>query len=444
MERKRGLYMYTSIINSFLESIRALRYYVESVEFANTTQIDNLEMEKNDALLVAALMSVAKTLKLNNCNIDEFDFFKDYPGELSQESKDNLHDIIKKLGDMFVVSQDGQTGEFRGVPKKIRSEYKKNSAVQKQKDILYSGTLMLLVTYFENTVAKIFRIDFQRHPGRMSLENKTVAYSILEMSENIQEVRDHLIDIEVNNLMYKSASEWITYLKKNLKLNLDYVTEKLPELKEIIARRNIIVHNDGIVNNVYLSQVKDEDLKKGDKLTVSRSYIDSAIDLIETIGTAIIIEIWLKECTKNTDEFEKIAAVIFDEYLLTERWSAAIIFYEICLSSNKLVQSDVLLCKINRWQCYKWLDKYEQIESEIDQLDSSACKTKYELGILALQDKFEEFFTVYEGQSEIGEDEIEEWPLFKNVRKSEAYRTWKERKKTLEIEETSYEKSTIN
>lgn len=70
-------------------------------------------------------MSVTKTLKLNNCNIDESDFFKDYPGELSEEAKNNLYDIIKKLGDLFEVSQDGQTGEFKGYPKRLRANIKK-------------------------------------------------------------------------------------------------------------------------------------------------------------------------------------------------------------------------------------------------------------------------------------------------------------------------------
>lgn len=36
--------MYTSIMNSFLESIRALKYYVERVEFANIEKINETEV----------------------------------------------------------------------------------------------------------------------------------------------------------------------------------------------------------------------------------------------------------------------------------------------------------------------------------------------------------------------------------------------------------------
>lgn len=425
--------MYTSIMESFLESIRALQYYVDSVELTNSIEMNDME-DLNSEYIMAMFMYIAKYLKINNCEFEDVEAFSDLSDEFPVHIKDKIIETVRRLSDVFVVSQDGKTGTFVGIPKKVKDEYQKLVVHRRQKDILYCGTLMLLVTYFENTISKILRTDFRKHPGRMSLENKTVAYSILEMSEDIQDVKNHLIDVEVNNLMYKSAEDWISYLKKNLKLDLNYVTEKLPELKEIICRRNIIVHNDGIVNNIYLSQVKENNIQKGDKITVSREYINDAINIIETIGTAIIIEIWIKECRKESDEFATIVSIIFDEFLIIERWQEAKVLYEICLRSNKLKQSDILLCQINRWQCFKWLDEFEDVRSEVEELDISAFSAQYKLGILALQDKFKEFFEVYDTQDEIGREELEEWPLFKNVRNCDEYQS-KQQEDMEEIQE---------
>ncbi len=72
-----------------------------------------------------------------------------------------------------------------------------------------------------------------------------VSYKILEMSDSIEDVKNHLIDDEVMSMMYKSVGEWIEYLKKNLNLKLEYVISVLPQLTEIVARRNLIVHNEG-------------------------------------------------------------------------------------------------------------------------------------------------------------------------------------------------------
>ncbi len=151
-------------------------------------------------------------------------------------------------------------------------------------------------------------------------------------------------------MMYKSVSEWIEYFKKNVKLKLEYVTKKLPELKEIISRRNVIVHNEGIVNNIYMNAVSEKyrlHVQNGDILSVEREYILNAIDLVESITMSIILEMWINEGDKDKKEVDKVLAIIFDEYLIFEKWENAKILYEICLKSNKMRLADELMCKID-------------------------------------------------------------------------------------------------
>ncbi len=325
---------------------------------------------------------------------------------------------------MVEISEDGKTGRYRSVPKQVKESYIKVEALRKQNEILYSGSLMLLVTYFENTIAKILKKDIQRHPQRMSLETKSVSYKILEMSNDIEDVRNFLIENEVTAMMYKSVSEWIEYFKKNVKLKLEYVTKTLPELKEIISRRNVIVHNEGIVNNIYMNAVSEEyrlHVQNGDILSVDREYILNAVDLVESIGMSIILEMWINEGDKNKKEVDKVLAIIFDEYLIFEKWENAKILYEICLKSNKMQLADKLMCKINRWQCYKWLGQFEEIKKEVEELDITACQPMYKLGVLALLEKEEEFFEYFGQQNDIDENELQEWPLFRGIRQSQIY-----------------------
>lgn len=329
--------MYTSVVGSFLNSIQALRLYVNSVE----TKF----MKKNEMLeensIVAMLMHMAKELKLHNASFDDILLPEEFPEEISQQIKDSLG----YFSEMVEISEDGKTGRYRSVPKQVKESYIKVEALRKQNEILYSGSLMLLVTYFENTIAKILKKDIQRHPQRMSLETKSVSYKILEMSNDIEDVRNFLIENEVTAMMYKSVSEWIEYFKKNVKLKLEYVTKTLPELKEIISRRNVIVHNEGIVNNIYMNAVSEEyrlHVQNGDILSVDREYILNAVDLVESIGMSIILEMWINEGDKNKKEVDKVLAIIFDEYLIFEKWENAKILYEICLKSNKMQLADKL------------------------------------------------------------------------------------------------------
>ena len=239
--------MYTSIIGSFLSSIQALRLYVSSVEPVILKNEDVTDSET----IMAMLLHIAKDLKIRNMDTDEITFPQNIPDEIVHEIKKN----IQLFWDMLEISEDGKSGRYRSLPKTLKQSYARIEALDKQNEILYSGSLILLVTYFENTIAKIFKEDLQNHPKRMSLDTKMVSYKILEMSNNIEDVREYLIENEVASMMYKSLADWMDYFKKNIKLHLKYVISILPELTEIIARRNIIVHNNSIVNNIYLNLV---------------------------------------------------------------------------------------------------------------------------------------------------------------------------------------------
>lgn len=408
--------MYTGITGAFLNSIQALRFYVDSVELKTLKTMEN---DDNNAFF-ALLMYAVKNLKIRKIDINDIDF----PDEIPEVVVDNIKQFMEVVEDSLDVSEDGMGGRYRSIPKSLKESYRTIEAMQRQNEILYSGALMLLITYFENTISKILRADFQRHPGRMSLENKMVSYKMLELSASIDEVKGHLIENEVTSIMYKSVSDWIEYFKRAIKLKLEYVTETLPHLIEITARRNLIVYNEGVVNTIYLNSIKEKNsskVKRGDYLRVDKEYIIEAINFIESVGMAIIVEMWVNEFAQDKNEIEKILAIIYDEYLIFEKWENAKILYDICLKSNKLQAADELTCKINRWQCYKWQGKFEEIRNEVEKLDVSACKPIYRLGIMALQDKYEEFFEYFEKQRDINKAILEDWPLFREIRESSIY-----------------------
>lgn len=132
---------------------------------------------------------------------------------------------------------------------------------------------------------------------------------------NVSEIKEHLVDEEVTKMMYKSFNEWIEFLIKNKKLKLQYILDRMDTIKEIIARRNLYVHNDGIVNSIYLSTVcKDTKFKKGDSIGINRSYINKAIDIVECAGFSLVVEMWIKEGYKDEKQIGKITDLIFDEY----------------------------------------------------------------------------------------------------------------------------------
>ena len=159
----------------------------------------------------------------------------------------------------------------------------------------------------------------------------------------------------------------------------------------------------------------------GKHIGISREYIDDAIDTIEYLGIALVLEAWIKEYADVEEEIKNITDMIYEEYLENEKWEMAKHFYEICLENPKILSADKMLCSINCWQCYKWLGEYEKIRDDVEKVDVSAYKPMYALGILALKGEYKKFFEYYDNQTDIGEDELKEWPLFRELRNSQEF-----------------------
>ena len=415
--------MYSDIVNTFLHSIQALRFYVNSVE----EKIGYYEESKNSENVLAQILHSVMEAKKRGIDFNKIDYSisSDVESEIPEEILEFLQKTIIKLSENIKEKDiDGiKEYEYIGMPKELKEAYRKVEIEEKQAEILYSGSLMLLVTYFENLVSGVFKKDFIKHPQRVALDEKSVSYKVLSEFGNVIDVKNFLIDQEVTNKMYGSFSEWKYFFNKQMKLELESWDKKSNVIMEIIARRNLFVHNNGIINNIYINLVKDCDKSKiGEVIEINREYIDQAIDIIEYAGISLIVEVWLKEYSTVTEETDNILDLIFDEYLNHNRWEMAIYFYEICLKSKNMKKAQELICKINRWQCYKWMGKYEEIREEVERVDLSAHKPMYTLGILALEEKYVDFFKAFDEQNDIGEAELNEWPLFKELRESEEFK----------------------
>lgn len=423
--------MYSEINQIFLNNLRAIKYYVSSVDPTMDNVLDERLIRNEDSMFASMIYMVTKAQKKGFKISDESQHFEDVPEEAVNYIK-SFESLVQKM--------EGEEDKIPNyLPKNIRREYQKFEAREKQKEILYTGSLLLLVTYFENLIAGILRESFIKYPQRISLDEKSVSYKMLTEMNDIEEIKNILIDQEVTNKMYESFLDWKKYFQKNLKLELQSWDDEFETIQEIIARRNLYVHNNGVINSIYTSLVNSADKNSiGNILSIDREYIDNAIDTIEYIGMSLVIESWIKEYACNQEEIDNITDLIYDEYLEPHRWKMARHFYEICLKSHKISDANKILYKINNWQCYKWLGEYEKVKDEIIKFDISAYQPKYTLGVLALNEDYKRFFEIYDTQNDIGESALKEWPLFMELRKSEEYKKRfpdidaKEKKKTTE------------
>ena len=90
---------------------------------------------------------------------------------------------------------------------------------------------------------------------------------------------------------------------------------------------------------------------------------------------------------------------------------------------------DKLNCKVNYWQSMKRRNKFEDVKTEIENLDISAYEKIYKLAKEVLLEEYGNAIQTLEliYKKDITSNELEEWPLFLEFRETKEFKEFKEK-----------------
>ena len=158
-------------------------------------------------------------------------------------TEDEKNNLAEKLTDILFTS-----GDFR----KAHKTFKKSAP--KQGPILRRGALVSLLGCFETLVAHLIRKFYKKFPEAFPSSSKSLTLEDLKEIGSIEDAELHLIDAEIDSILRGNISSQIEYFVKPIKVQLKYLNEFHDKLIEISQRRNILVHNDGVINKHYISK----------------------------------------------------------------------------------------------------------------------------------------------------------------------------------------------
>lgn len=156
-------------------------------------------------------------------------------------------------------------------------------------------SLISLVSVVESFMYQLLHWFFQKHPSAVTAQEKQFTFEELSGFSNLDDARAYLMCWKIENLLRGSYENWIEYFRGQHKLELSEIAKHHEYLVENFQRRHLLVHNDGVVNQIYLSRV-DKSLTRPEmlnkKLAVSREYLFSAIDRFESSFLQLAFELW--------------------------------------------------------------------------------------------------------------------------------------------------------
>ncbi|PIF61770.1 hypothetical protein [Flavobacterium sp. 11] len=127
---------------------------------------------------------------------------------------------------------------------------------------------------FEEYLSNFLYLCFSKFPKFMnSVDSKNdIPYDkIFNDDSSIEDIKDFMVTFRVKKIIQSNnIIEIITKIEKLFNLNFELSNEQLDMLFLTSLNRNLLTHNNGIVNQVYLHQLKlrslTSPLKKGDDI----------------------------------------------------------------------------------------------------------------------------------------------------------------------------------
>lgn len=191
------------------------------------------------------------------------------------------------------------------------------------------------------------------------------------------DAREFLIERQVSKLLYESIDGWDKWLKRaGGGLSMTDLPVDWPVVREGFARRNLIVHADGIVNHLYLGSLKGVQgpLKGGhqvgDKLNVDEEYLSGFLQEISALGRMLAVSVGLK--LRKNDRLSFFRSLNSDTYrsLTSGHWRTTITLSQYAMTCD-LPRAFRVEAQTRGWVARRELFGVDSIKSEVESWDVS-------------------------------------------------------------------------
>ncbi len=144
---------------------------------------------------------------------------------------------------------------------------------------------MLLCRFIDNFVAYVSDLlaAVLKTKPELLRSQETIKLDVLLKYKTMEEVVDHLAEEKVHELSYQGMRKISEYIADRLGLDLFVDAVKLDAVVEWLEIRNLIVHNRGVVNRIFLSRLPNYKAKLGDTISLDGKMIYGTSDVLSEV-----------------------------------------------------------------------------------------------------------------------------------------------------------------
>lgn len=150
-----------------------------------------------------------------------------------------------------------------------------------------------LVSEVEHFFGSAVSAALRMHPEKIGRESFRLT-EIISASSN-QELVDRAAQTVLNKMMYEKPNDYIKSFAEILSIDTTDLESDWPAFIELKTRRDLGIHNNWIVNDIYLRKLREANIntehKAGNRIIPDFSYLDQATkttyNLVETLASLL-------------------------------------------------------------------------------------------------------------------------------------------------------------
>jgi hypothetical protein len=211
--------------------------------------------------------------------------------ELAERARNDLDDLFNFGAHIHLIWKQFVVWAHQGNKFKSKNIYTEKEVSEAElielyrryrTDYLHSLSFQHLVALFEAFLFDLLRLlhaDDPRHLNKKKQLEVGVALSAPDRHALVLLIADR----ELNELKYKRPSEWFEYLNGIVDLGCP-TADEINLLSEIKASRDLLVHNMGLVNSIYLDKAAaSARYKIGEKVVIDTPRFNEAWKLVKKV-----------------------------------------------------------------------------------------------------------------------------------------------------------------
>ena len=150
--------------------------------------------------------------------------------------------------------------------------------------IINEGLFILAVASIETMVLDILRYYLRSFPEKLG--KKTFSINKDDLLYRPRSLVEEEVDKELNSVSYENIEQILEYFNNTLSLDQALLSIGHSEqLREIKASRNLLLHNNLVVNNIYIEKAGPQrrERETSKKLEIDTVYLKETLVLFDTI-----------------------------------------------------------------------------------------------------------------------------------------------------------------